>query len=100
SHVARSRTAAFLEVARTWLGPGGRLAIIDSLQDPQSGAVDHAAPVGDQATRRLDDGREFTIVKVHRSIEETRAALTDAGFEAIEVSTTGRFFILATAIAA
>ncbi|HEY8987411.1 MAG TPA: class I SAM-dependent methyltransferase [Candidatus Limnocylindrales bacterium] len=100
SHVARSRTAAFLEVARTWLGPGGRLAIIDSLQDPQSGAVDHAAPVGDQATRRLDDGREFTIVKVHRSVEETRAALAEAGFEAIEVSTTGRFFVLATAIAA
>jgi SAM-dependent methyltransferase len=100
SHVARPRTAAFLAVARTWLRPGGRLAIIDSLPDPQSGAADHPAPTGDLAVRRLEDGREFTIVKVHRSVEETHAALAAAGFEAIEVSTTGRFFILATAIAA
>jgi SAM-dependent methyltransferase len=99
SHVARSRTAAFLAVARTWLRPGGRLAFIDSLPDPQSGAADHPAPTADLAIRRLEDGREFTIVKVHRSVEETRAALAAAGFEGIEVSTTGRFFILATATA-
>jgi SAM-dependent methyltransferase len=99
SHVARARTVAFLETARRWQRPGGRLAIIDSLPDPQSGAADHALPVDDLAVRRLDDGREFTIVKVHRSADEIRAALSAAGFEGVEVTTTGRFFVLVTATA-
>ena len=99
SHVARDRTVEFLETARRWLRPSGRLALIDSLPDPQSGAVDHPAPTGDLAVRRLEDGREFTIVKVHRSAGEVEAALTAASFESIEVATTGRFFILATATA-
>ncbi len=98
SHVARDRTAAFLEVARRWLRPGGRLALIDSLPDPQSGAADHPAPSGDLSIRRLDDGREFTIVKVHRSGDEVRRVLAEARFDAIEVTTTGRFFLLATAV--
>ncbi|HEX5822907.1 MAG TPA: class I SAM-dependent methyltransferase, partial [Candidatus Limnocylindrales bacterium] len=99
SHVARHRTVAFLEAARRWLRPGGRLALIDSLPDPQSGAADHPAPAGDLAVRRLDDGREFTIVKVHRSPEEIAADLVSAGYGSIEVTTTGRFFVLVTATA-
>lgn len=98
SHVARHRTAAFLAVASRWLRPGGRLAIIDSLPDPQSGAADHSPPSGDLATRRLADGREFTIVKVHRSADEIAAALTAAGFRDVAVTTTGRFFVLATGV--
>jgi demethylmenaquinone methyltransferase/2-methoxy-6-polyprenyl-1,4-benzoquinol methylase len=96
SHVERDRTDAFLGLARQWLRPGGRLAIIDSRPDPQSGAADHPAPAGDTAVRRLVDGREFTIVKVHRSPDEIAGALAQAGFDAIEVRTTGRFFVLAT----
>jgi demethylmenaquinone methyltransferase/2-methoxy-6-polyprenyl-1,4-benzoquinol methylase len=99
SHVPRNRTEEFLRVSRRWLRPGGRLALIDSLPDPQSGARDHPAPNGDLALRRLDDGREFTIVKVHRSAGEIAAALADAGFESIETGTTGRFFVHATGIA-
>jgi len=99
SHVARNRTSEFLAVARRWLHHGGRLALIDSLPDPQSGARDHPAPNGDLAVRHLDDGREFTIPKIHRSPEEIAAALSEAGFESIEVATTGRFFVHATAIA-
>jgi SAM-dependent methyltransferase len=97
SHVERDRTGAFLDLARRWLRPGGRLAIIDSQPDPQSGAADHPAPAGDVAVRRLDDGREFTIVKVHRSPDDVAAALAASRFESIEVRTTGRFFVLATA---
>jgi SAM-dependent methyltransferase len=97
SHVTRDRTVAFLETARRWLRPGGRLAIIDSLPDPQSGAADHPTPSGDLAVRRLDDGREFTIVKVHRTAGEIEAGLRAAGYDAIEVTTTGRFFVLVTA---
>ena len=99
SHVERDRTAAFLALARRWLKPGGNLAIIDSLPDPQSGAADHDPVVGDRATRRLEDGREFTIVKVHRDASELQAALEMAGFADVKVETTGRFFLLATGTA-
>jgi len=99
SHVERARTVEFLAVGRAWLQPGGRLALIDSLPDPQSGASDHPSPTGDLVVRRLGDGREFTIVKVFRSVEEIATALAAAGFAAIEVTTTGRFFVLVTATA-
>jgi ubiquinone/menaquinone biosynthesis C-methylase UbiE len=98
SHVERARTPAFLDLASRWLAPGGRLALIDSLPDPQSGAADHPAPAADRAIRRLDDGREFAIVKVHRSRDEIAANLEAAGFHEVTVSTTGRFFVLATAV--
>ena len=98
SHVRRDRTAAFLELARRWLAPGGRLALIDSLPDPQSGAADHPAPRGDRAQRRLDDGRVFTIDKVYRSPAEIADALGAAGFADVDVRSTGRFFVLGTAV--
>ncbi len=99
SHVERDRTSAFLALARRWLKPGGRLAIIDSLPDPQSGAADHDPVVGDRATRRLEDGRQFRIVKVHRDAGEMQVALEEAGFVDVTVETTGRFFVLATGTA-
>jgi SAM-dependent methyltransferase len=96
SHVDRTRTAAFLDIAASWLAPGGRIALIDSLPDPRSGAVDHPIAADDRSVRRLADGREFTIVKVYRSADEIAAVLRVAGFDAVEVTTTGRFFVLAT----
>jgi SAM-dependent methyltransferase len=96
SHVERARTATFLDLAGRWLAPGGRIALIDSLPDPRSGAVDHPTPAGDRSVRRLDDGREFSIVKVYRSADEIAAALTTVGFVDVDVTTTGRFFVLAT----
>jgi hypothetical protein len=99
SHVPRERLAAFLDLARAWLAPSGRLAFIDSRADPASGAADHPLPSDDQAVRRLDDGREFTIVKVFYEPDELAAALTRAGFEDVEITSTGRFFLLGTAVA-
>jgi SAM-dependent methyltransferase len=98
SHVERHRTAEFLALAARWLAPGGRLALIDSLPDPRSGAVGRAEPRNDRAVRRLSDGREFTIVKVYRTPDEIARALAAAGFVDVEVTTTGRFFLLATAV--
>jgi demethylmenaquinone methyltransferase/2-methoxy-6-polyprenyl-1,4-benzoquinol methylase len=98
SHVERDRTAEFLSLVQRWLAPGGRLALIDSLPDPQSGAVDHAPVSGDRSVRRLADGTEFTIVKVFRTADEVAAALQAAGFDDVAVTTTGRFFLLATAV--
>ena len=95
-HVERARTGDFLALASRWLASGGRVALIDSLPDPQSGATDHEPPVADRSVRRLADGREFTVIKVHRTPAEVSAALTAAGFVDVEVAATGRFFLLAT----
>ena len=97
SHVPRERTAEFLGLARRWLKPNGVFAFIDSLPDPQSGAADHPLPAGDLAVRRLADGREFTIPKVHRSPAELEWGLAAAGFTTARVTTTGRFFVLGDA---
>jgi demethylmenaquinone methyltransferase/2-methoxy-6-polyprenyl-1,4-benzoquinol methylase len=97
SHVPRARLAEFLALAARWLHPAGRLAFIDSLADPASGAADHPPPADDRAVRRLDDGREFTIVKVYYRPDELSAALRTAGFDEVDIRTTGRFFLLGSA---
>ena len=99
SHIQRDRLPEFLSIARRWLRAGGTFAFIDSLPDPQSGATDHPTPESDHSIRRLDDGREFEIVKVYYTPDELEAALRAAGFAAAEVTTTGRFFLLGRATA-
>jgi SAM-dependent methyltransferase len=100
SHVPRDRLDAFLGIVRRWLRPGGTFAFIDSVLDAQSSAADHPPPADDVSVRRLDDGREFTIVKVYYEPAELQDALRRAGFEAPSVVTTGRFFLLGSATAA
>jgi demethylmenaquinone methyltransferase/2-methoxy-6-polyprenyl-1,4-benzoquinol methylase len=97
SHVPRDRLDAFLGLVRRWLAPGGLFAFIDSRFDPQSSAVDHPTPAGDTSVRRLDDGREFTVVKVYYEPAELEAALARAGFESAQVTSTGRFFLTGVA---
>ena len=99
SHVPRARLPDFLALAHRWLKPGGQIAFIDSLADAASGAADHQAPADDRSIRRLDDGRQFTIVKVHYEPPLLSAALEAAAFDHIDVSTTGRFFLLGSATA-
>ncbi len=100
SHVPRDRLDAFLGIARRWLKRGGMFAFIDSRLDPQSSAADHPIPTGDESVRRLDDGREFTVVKVYYEPADLEAALARAGFERAEVASTGRFFLTGVARAA
>jgi demethylmenaquinone methyltransferase/2-methoxy-6-polyprenyl-1,4-benzoquinol methylase len=100
SHVPRDRLDAFLGIARRWLRPGGTFAFIDSQFDPQSSAVDHPRPADDTSLRRLDDGREFMVVKVYYEPAELESALARAGFESAQVASTGRFFLTGVARAA
>ena len=97
SHVPRARLDDFLALVRRWLKPGGTFAFIDSLQDPQSSATDHPPPADDESIRRLDDGREFTIVKVYYDPVELEAGLARAGLEDARVTTTGRFLLTGVA---
>jgi demethylmenaquinone methyltransferase/2-methoxy-6-polyprenyl-1,4-benzoquinol methylase len=99
SHVPRQRLVEFLEICRRWLKPGGVLAFIDSRRDPDSGAMDSAALADDMSTRRLADGREFTIPKIYYEPNELEQALLAAGFATANVTTTPRFFLLGQAVA-
>lgn len=99
SHVPRRRLADLLAICRRWLKPGGTYAFIDSLPDPDSGALDNPPPADDMSTRRLADGREFRIPKIYYAPAELEAALLAAGFSAAEVTTTSRFFLLGRATA-
>ena len=100
SHVPRARLGDFLALCRRWLKPGGRMAFIDSRRDPESSAIDHPPPQNDLSVRKLDDGRQFTIVKVYWQPAELEAALLAASFRDPKVTLTSRFFLMGEAIAA
>lgn len=94
SHVPVDRLDAFLAVARTWLKPGGLYAFIDSLDDPQAGTTDRVPPLDGIQRRRLADGREFRVVMAYHDVATLETALRGAGFDDVELTTTGRFFRL------
>ena len=75
------------------------MAFIDSRHDPESSAIDHPPPANDLSVRKLDDGREFTIVKVYWQTDELESALLTAGFVDPHVTTTHRFFLMGEATA-
>lgn len=82
SHVPEPLLAAFLRRVAGWLEPEGRVFYVDSR--PYASRVSPALVTtdGDLHTRRLADGREFTIVKAFRDLERMQAAFTDAGLRA------------------
>jgi SAM-dependent methyltransferase len=98
SHVPPDRFADFWQRVARALRPGGRAFFIDSARTERSTAADHVLPQGDATTmtRRLDDGREFQIVKRFYAPAELEHELARIGWAA-EVSRTGEFFIHGTA---
>jgi SAM-dependent methyltransferase len=97
SHVPADRFAAFWETVAGCLKPGGRVLFIDSARTERSTAADHQLPSADEdtMTRRLDDGREFQIVKRFYDPGELERALGELGWNA-SVSATPEFFIHGT----
>jgi demethylmenaquinone methyltransferase/2-methoxy-6-polyprenyl-1,4-benzoquinol methylase len=94
SHVPPERFAAFWEMVRGCLAPGGRVIFVDSRHEQTSTALDHRLP-GPEATvlrRRLNDGREFQIYKVFYEPAELEERLRKLGWDA-EVRSTSRYFI-------
>jgi demethylmenaquinone methyltransferase/2-methoxy-6-polyprenyl-1,4-benzoquinol methylase len=94
SHVPPARFAAFWAMVRRALAPGGFAYLVDSAHDPTSHAVDHPTPDRDAgvATRLLDDGREFRIVKVFWEPAKLETRLSACGFAAT-IAATKRYFI-------
>jgi hypothetical protein len=78
------------------LRPGGRVFFVDSRREPTSTAVDHAPLTGSGVVRRkLNDGREFQIVKVFYDPDDLRRRLDALGWDA-DVHTTGSYFLYGT----
>jgi demethylmenaquinone methyltransferase/2-methoxy-6-polyprenyl-1,4-benzoquinol methylase len=98
SHVPHARFDAFWDMVRRALAPQGIAWLVDSAHDPTSHAIDHATPDKDAgiATRRLDDGREFRIVKVFWEPSTLGARLAACGFAA-QIAKTPRYFIYGSA---
>lgn len=99
SHVPPERLAGFFASVRDALADGGRVFFIDSLRTQTSTARDHALPDAAGATtltRRLNDGREFEIVKVFYMPDALAAQLSALGWHA-DVHATGQFFLYGSA---
>jgi len=94
SHVPASRFDVFWRNVRAALAPGGMAYVIDSAFEPSSTAVDHARPERDTGvvTRKLNDGREFRIVKIFHEPAALNARLAGLGLRAA-MARTPRFFI-------
>lgn len=94
SHVPPPLFDQFWALIRSCIKSDGRIFFVDSLYVPTSTAKDHQLPQpGDtMATRQLNDGREFEIVKVFYQPDELMARLARIGWK-IDVRTTANYFL-------
>jgi SAM-dependent methyltransferase len=94
SHVPETRFDDFWETVQGALRPGGRVFLVDSDRSDRSTAADHVLPEAgeDTMTRRLDDGREYRIVKRFYEPAALEQRLARVGWR-VEVRSTGEFFI-------
>jgi len=98
SHVPMIRFDAFWTAVAAALDDGGVAYIIDSAHEPTSTARDHAVPSRESGVvqRRLDDGREFQVVKVFWEPDTLAAQLAPLGWQCT-FARTPRYFVHGTA---
>ena len=94
SHVPSSRFEPFWELVKKSLKPGGRVFFIDSKYEPTSTARDHHLPDRQEETslRRLNDGREYRIVKHFYEPDQLENRLSQVGWR-VRVEETPAYFI-------
>jgi demethylmenaquinone methyltransferase/2-methoxy-6-polyprenyl-1,4-benzoquinol methylase len=92
SHVPAERFEPFWTMVEAALAPGGRVFFVDSLAHETSTARDHVLEAGGEVTRRLNDGREFRIVKRFFEPAGLERRLADLGWD-VSVGTTPTYFI-------
>jgi 2-polyprenyl-3-methyl-5-hydroxy-6-metoxy-1,4-benzoquinol methylase len=93
SHVPEERFAPFWDIVAAALAPAGAAYVIDSAFDPTSTAKNHHLP-GREAgvvTRKLNDGREFRIVKVFWEPQSLAARLAQLHWSATLAQTPNYF---------
>jgi 2-polyprenyl-3-methyl-5-hydroxy-6-metoxy-1,4-benzoquinol methylase len=95
SHIPPRRFAAFWQTVRAALNPNGCVFFIDSLLEQTSTARDHALlDRSGLAQRKLNDGREFRIVKVFYEPSVLEKRLRKDGWRGC-VRSSGKFFLYA-----
>lgn len=93
SHVPQSRFAEFWDMVKGALKPDGKVFFVDSLLTQDSTAKNHAAiDTSGSVTRKLNDGREYEIVKVFHDPAQLESNLIEQGWQG-HVHSTGRFFL-------
>ncbi|MFC2150149.1 class I SAM-dependent methyltransferase [Calditrichota bacterium] len=93
SHVPKEKFDGFWEMVKSALKPGGKVFFVDSLMTQESTAADHRELDNSGiAERKLNDGRQFNIVKVFYDPAELEHRLNDLGWQG-KVATTGEFFL-------
>ena len=94
SHVPPHRFESFWQMVADALKPGGRVFFVDSKFEPTSTARDHALVdlVQGEALRRLNDGREFRVVKIFYAPGGLQERLRLLGWKTT-VSETPHYFI-------
>jgi 2-polyprenyl-3-methyl-5-hydroxy-6-metoxy-1,4-benzoquinol methylase len=98
SHVPSERFDQFWNSVQERLARGGRVFFVDSLLEQDSTAKDHA-PLNDSGVvrRRLNDGREFDIVKVFYEPATLLNRLRAPGWQG-DVRAAGRFFLFGSVV--
>ncbi len=94
SHVPPGRFEAFWRLVEDLLHPHGRFFFVGSLSTETSTATDQQLQGRDAVSvaRRLNDGREFQIVKVFHEPSRLQRQLLERGWQA-QVKTSGEFFL-------
>jgi 2-polyprenyl-3-methyl-5-hydroxy-6-metoxy-1,4-benzoquinol methylase len=93
SHVPPARFDSFWTSVRAALRPGGQAFFIDSVLEQTSSARDHGPIDGSGMVRRkLNDGREFDVVKVFYEPAVLERRLAELGWRGW-VRSTSKFFL-------
>jgi SAM-dependent methyltransferase len=95
SHVPASRFAEFWALVDRALVPGGRVFFVDTMRTSMGASTVELD--GDRARRRLQDGREFEIVKRYFEPAELQAELAALGWSTSVATTGNGLFLLGTA---
>jgi hypothetical protein len=91
--VPRYRLDAFFASCRDALTEGATMFLLDGQRVDESTAMDHKLPDNGNEVmmRKLNDGREFRIVKNYYEPEELKNSAETAGFE-LKIHTTDTYF--------
>lgn len=94
SHVPPERFEGFWDLVRRCLAPAGRVFFVDSRREEASTAADHRLPPAPShvVQRRLNNGREFEIVKIFYEPRPLAERLSGLGWR-FNIRDTERYFI-------
>ena len=94
SHVPEERFTEFWSMVARAVAPGGAAYLVDSAFDRTSTAKDHVLPRADAGVvaRKLNDGREFRIVKIFYEPERLAERLAAMGWTP-RIEQTASYFI-------